>query len=190
MGLYQSLKLTWRSDEFRSLLRKRLVEWRKEPATLRVHRPTRLDRARTLGYRAKQGFIVVRQRVKRGGRMRPDIRKGRRSKHNRQRKILSLNYQVVAEGRAASKFPNLEVLNSYFLARDGNHYWYEVIMLDKQHPAIISDPVVSWVASPKSRRRVFRGLTSAGRRSRGLMHKGMGAEKLRPSLRAHDRKGK
>ncbi|MDP3765404.1 MAG: 50S ribosomal protein L15e, partial [Nanoarchaeota archaeon] len=34
-----------------------------------------------------------------------------------------------------------------------------------------------------------RGLTSAGKRGRGLLHKGKGAEKLRPSLRAHQRKG-
>ncbi len=190
MGLYQQLETTWKSDEFRSLLRKRLIEWRAEPATVRVHRPARLDRARTLGYRAKPGIIVVRQRVIRGGRQRPDIKKGRRSKHNRQRKILSLSYQVIAEKRAAYKFPNMEVLNSYFVAKDGNHYWYEVIMLDKEHPQILSDPLTGWISNPQNRRRVFRGLTSAGRKSRGLRNKGRGAEKLRPSLRAHDRKGK
>lgn len=190
MGLYQSLKATWKSDEFHDLMRKRLVDWRREPTTLRIHRPTRLDRARSLGYKAKQGFIVVRQRVQRGGRKRPHIRAGRRSKHARHRKILSMGYQVVAERRAATKFPNMEVLNSYFVAKDGKNYWYEVIMLDKSHPAVLSDSRVSWIAERQHKGRAFRGLTSAARRSRGLMHKGRGAEKLRPSLRAHDRKGK
>ncbi len=41
--------------------RKRLAEWRKEPAVLRIDRPTRIDRARSLGYKAKQGFLIVRQ---------------------------------------------------------------------------------------------------------------------------------
>ncbi len=190
MGLYQHLRQTWQSDALKSLIGKRMIEWRREPATIRIRRPTRLDRARALGYRAKPGIVVVRQRVSRGGRMRPDIRKGRRSKHSRQRKILSMSYQLVAERRAASKFPNLEVLNSYFVAKDGLNYWYEIIMVDNKHPAILADKQLSWTDSPKNRRRVFRGLTSAGRKSRGLRHKGRGAEKLRPSLRAHDRKGK
>ena len=34
----------------------------------------RIDRARSLGYKPKQGVIIVRQRVIRGGRMRPDIK--------------------------------------------------------------------------------------------------------------------
>ncbi|KKT75754.1 MAG: 50S ribosomal protein L15e, partial [Candidatus Peregrinibacteria bacterium GW2011_GWA2_44_7] len=40
---------------------------RKEPVTLVLEHPTRLDRARSLGYKAKQGCIVARQRVGRGG---------------------------------------------------------------------------------------------------------------------------
>lgn len=190
MGLYQHLKATFQSDEFKKIMSKRLIKWRREPSTVRIQRPTRLDRARALGYKAKPGFVVVRQRVMRGGRKREKIRKGRRSKHFRRVKILSMNYQHVAERRAALKFPNLEVLNSYFAAKDGKYYWFEIVMVDKSHPAIMADKNVSWTSEPQHNRRVFRGLTSAGRRSRGLMSKGRGAEKLRPSLRAHDRKGK
>lgn len=190
MSFYQRLSELWKSEEHVDVLRKSMVDWRKEPSTIRVPKPTRLDRARQAGYKALPGFIVVRQRLLRGGRQRPDIKAGRRSKHSGQRKVLGMNYQHVAEQRAAKKFPNMEVLNSYFLANDSLHYWYEVIMLDKSNPSVASNSRSSWVSSGKHNRRVFRGLTSAARRSRGLMNKGFGAEKLRPSMRAHDRKGK
>ena len=190
MNMYQHLSRLWKkpTEEEKILLRKRLIEWRAEPSTIRIPKPTRLDRARKIGYRAKPGVIVVRQRVLRGGRQRPDIKSGRRSKHSRQRKVLSMNYQVIAERRASMHFPNLEVLNSYFAAKDGLHYWYEIIMLDKEHPVIIQDKHLGWVA--EARRRVYRGLTSAGKKSRGLYNKGKGAEKIRPSMRAHNRKAK
>ncbi len=190
MGMYSYLDASWESGLGSETHRKRMVAWRAEPTTIRIPKPTRLDRARALGYRAKPGIIVVRQRLTRGGRQRPDIKGARRSKHARQRKILSMSYQHVAERRAATKFPNMEVLNSYFLAKDGTHYWYEVIMVDKDHPVIVFDKQLSWVSDGKHNRRVFRGLTSAAKRSRGLMHKGKGAEKMRPSQRAHDRKAK
>ena len=45
-----------------------------------------------------------------------------------------------------------------------------------------------WFSNAKHRTRVYHGKTSAARKSRGLRNKGTGAEKLRPSLRAHDRK--
>ncbi|MBI2134124.1 50S ribosomal protein L15e [Candidatus Woesearchaeota archaeon] len=169
---------------------KRMVEWRSEPSTIRIPKPTKLDRARTLGYRAKPGIIVVRQRLIRGGRQRPDIKAGRRSKHSGQRKVLGMNYRHVAEQRASKRFPNMEVINSYFLAKDGRHYWFEVIMADRDHPVIGSDPGLFWVASGKNKGRALRGLTSAGKKSRGLFNKGFGAEKMRPSSGAHGRKVK
>ncbi|MBI3033845.1 50S ribosomal protein L15e [Candidatus Woesearchaeota archaeon] len=192
MNMYQYLTRAWNnpSDRHQEIMQKRMVEWRAEPSTLRIPKPSKLDRARKLGYRAKPGIIVVRQRLVRGGRQRPDIRAGRRTKHSRQRKILSMNYQQIAEQRAAKRFPNTEVLNSYFVAKDGTHFWFEVIMVDKSHPVIASDRHLSWMSGGKHNRRVFRGLTSAARKSRGLLHKGKGAEKLRPSMRAHDRKAK
>ncbi len=189
MNLYSQISNAWqeRTDSWTAAQRERLIKWRTEPVTLRLEKPTRLDRAHALGYKAKQGFIVVRQRVDRGGRQRPQIRKVRKTAHSRQTKILSKNYQQIAEERAARKFPNLEVLNSYFAGKDGTHYWYEIIMVDKQSPVVLADKNISWIASAANRRRVFRGLTSAAKRRRGLYHKGVGAEKIRPSLRAHQR---
>ena len=183
MGLYQEIRELWKNpkDELGKIYRERLILWRREPVLVRLERPTRLDRARSLGYRAKKGIIVIRVRVNRGGRKRLKIRKGRKSKHFRRRKILGKNYQQVAEERANKKYINLEVLNSYKVGEDGKHYWYEVILVDPQAPEIKSDKQLQWICSGKHRKRVYRGLTSAGRKSRGLRSHGLGAEKVRPS---------
>jgi len=100
-------------------------------------------------------------------------------------KIVDINYQLVAEQRAQKKFNNCEVLNSYFVAKDGLYYWYEIIMVDAHHPSIYKDNRTKWLKSGKHKGRVFRGLTSAGKKSRGLYNKGKGAEKLRPSRHAN-----
>ena len=191
MSMYQYIREAWKDPKegLGKLWQERLIKWRKEPTTIRIERPTRLDRARSLGYKAKPGFIIVRQRVPRGGRQRPKIRHPRRPKAMGRRKDLTLNYQVVAEQRAVKKYPNCEVLNSYYVGEDGLYYWYEVILVDKSHPQILADERINWISNLQHKGRVFRGLTSAGRKSRGLMHKGKGAEKIRPSLRAHHRRG-
>lgn len=170
MGFYKHMRKMWRKPtaEFSELLRQRTIQWRTEPVTLRLAKPTRIDKARSLGYKAKPGFVVVRQRVARGGRQRPKFTGGRRPRHMRRFMVLDKNYRQVAEQRAAKKFPNLEVLNSYFLAKGGKEYWFEIILVDKAHPAIVADKNISWIASSKNRARLFRGLTSAARKSRGL----------------------
>ena len=50
-----------------------------------------------------------------------------------------LNMQQIAENRVGRKYPNLHVLNSYFVYKDGKHPWYEVILVDPAHPSIKSD---------------------------------------------------
>ena len=170
------------------LWRERLIKWRKQNTTVKLERPTRIDRARSLGYKAKQGFLVVRQRVPRGGHTRPMIKKGRRPKHYGTRLALRKNYQQIAEERAQKKFVNLVVLNSYYVIEDGKYYWYEIIFVDPDHPVIKSDKNINWICEKKHRSRVFHGKTSAGRTSRGLTGKGTGYEKARPSRRAHNRR--
>ena len=171
------------------LMWERLQKWRREPAIVRIERPTRLDRARALGYKAKKGVVVVRVRIRRGGRRATRPNKGRKTKNLMvNRKTPKKSLQWIAEERAARKFPNCEVVNSYWVGEDGRYKWFEVILVDRSHPAILSDPELSRIA--KQRGRVFRGLTSAGRKSRGLRRKGRGAEKVRPSLRANFRKEK
>jgi hypothetical protein len=55
----------------RFLLRVRCWQYRQLPSLCRVPRPSRPDKARRLGYKAKQGFVIYRVRVRRGGRKRP-----------------------------------------------------------------------------------------------------------------------
>ena len=190
MGLYKYVKELWKNPKqnMPELWKSRLVQWRKEPVTIRIQKPTRIDKARSLGYKALQGFVIARQRVSRGGRMRAQIKKGRKPKNTRRKKVLAKNYQRIAEERANKKFPNCEVLNSYWVAEDGLYRWYEIIMVDPEHPVIKSRKDLSWISERKHRNRVQRGKTSAGRKSRGLRNKGKGAEKIRPSLRANKRR--
>lgn len=191
MGYLKYVRDLWKKpkENLGGILTERIIKWRKEPVTVRLERPTRIDRARSLGYKAKQGYIIVRQRVDRGGRMRPNITGGRRPKHNRQRMVLDKNYRQVAEERASKQYVNCEVLNSYLVGKDGIYYWFEVILVDRAHPSIKADPRINWICSKKGRTQ--RGLTSAGRKSRGLRNKGKGAEKLRPSRSANlKRRGK
>jgi large subunit ribosomal protein L15e len=190
MGLYKYIQALWKKpkENMPELWKSRVIAWRREDSTVRLERPTRLDRARALGYKALQGILIVRQRVERGGRQRPQIRKGRRSKARRRTKIVGVNYQRVAEQRANKQYLNCEVLNSYWVAEDGKYVWYEVILVDKNHPVIKSRKEYAWLAEPQHRRRVERGLTAAGRDSRGLLNKGKGTEKIRPSLRANGRR--
>ena len=167
------------------LMRQRLIRWRRQPAIVRIEKPTRIDRARKLGYKAKQGFIMVRVRVRRGGLRKQRPRAGRRPKRMGVKKFKpAKSLRLIAEERAARKFPNLEVLNSYWVGEDGRSKWFEVVMVDPNHPAIKADKDVNWICENQHHRRVFRGLTSAGKKVRGLRNKGRGAEKARPSKKA------
>ena len=188
MGLYKHLSQMWNHPEdLKDLWRQRLIQWRQEPSAIRIDHPTRLDRARILGYKAKQGFLIVRERVLRGGHHRPTIRAGRSSKHFHRRLSLRKNYQLIAEERVQRKYKNLVVLNSYPVAKDGNFFWFEVILVDPEHPVIKADPQLKWICEPKNRSRVFHGKTAAGMRTRGMTGKGKGYEKAHPSRRANKR---
>jgi large subunit ribosomal protein L15e len=166
------------------LMRQRLIQWRKQPVTIRIEHPTRLDRARKLGYKAKQGFIIARTRVRKGGLRKQRPRSGRRPKRMGVKKFKpAKNLRLIAEERTARKFPNLEVLNSYWVGEDGHHKWFEIILVDKNHPVIKSDKDINWITQKQHNRRVFRSLTSAGKKVRSLHRKGRGAEKIRPSKR-------
>ena len=187
-GLYHQIRNAWKKPDIK-ILRERMIEWRKDLAVKKLEKPTRLDRARSLGYKAKKGFVVVRVRVLRGGRQRARTNKGRKSKRHTIRKVLKMNYKWVAEQRAQKKFPNLEVLNSYNLAKDGKHYFYEVILIDYSRPEIKNNRTTSWITNKTNQHRVHRGLTSAGKKSRGLRNRSP-TNKNRPSVRSGHGRGK
>jgi len=187
-GLYHYLKQAWKKPD-KKTLRERMISWRKSEVFTKVENPLRLDRARTLGYKNKKGFVVIRIRLKRGGHKRPRPNKGRRSKRLHTRKNLILNYQGIAEQRVARKYKNLEVLNSYEIGKDGIHYFFEVICVDPSRPEIQNDRTINWIGKGTNKKRAMRGLTSAGKKSRGLRHKHP-TSKTRPSVRAGKRRGK
>ncbi|HLC63094.1 MAG TPA: 50S ribosomal protein L15e [Candidatus Nanoarchaeia archaeon] len=188
MGYAKYLKQLYQDkpEEIIKILRKKAIEWRKSNAVVRIERPTRLDRARALGYKAKKGYIAVRVRLLRSKRQRPMIRKGRRSKHKRRKEIIGKSYQWIAEERANDRYVNCEVLGSYLLFKDGKNIFFEIILGERE--ILKTYPGMEWITDNVGR--VYRGLTSAGRKSRGLLGKGKGHEKNRPSLRAHQRRGK
>ncbi|MCD6495789.1 MAG: 50S ribosomal protein L15e [Candidatus Aenigmarchaeota archaeon] len=170
--MYKYLKALWKkpSEGMGEIHKSRLVKWRTEPVVTKLERPTRIDRARSLGYRAKQGVIVSRVRVNRGGRKTPDVAGGRRPRRSGRFFTLNKSKQQVAEEKATKKYKNMEVVNSYWVGEDGKYKWYEVILADRSHPSVKSNRNLKAVTS--SRGRVTRGLTSSGKKSRGLQHKG------------------
>lgn len=184
-----SRKLRVAHDRSKDELRRQMRGWRRTLAVTRVEKPSKLARARSLGYKAKQGVVVARVRVRRGGRRKKRPSLGRRPKRMAVRKLVpKKSIRLIAEERAARKYPNLEVLNSYSLGTDGRYHYYEVIMLDPSHPVVRGDPDFSWVVDAAQKGRVHRGLTRAGRAARGLSKKGKGSEKIRPSVRARRRR--
>ena len=142
MGLYGQLNQLWREkpEELKSLMKERLIKWRKQPAVVRVEKPLRLDRARALGYRAKQGFAVLRVRVRRGGFQKPRPRAGRRPKAlGVVKHKVNVTTKEEAIQRAKKRYPNLHPIGAYWIAEDGMYKWYEVIMVDPYHPSIRKD---------------------------------------------------
>lgn len=127
-------------QENSTILRDKAVLWRKQNAIIRLEKPSRIQKARRLGYKAKQGIIVIRMRVGTGGMRKKRPRGGRRPKHLGVTRIKAdVTMQQVAERRVLQRYPNMTLLGSYYLYKDGFHYWFEVILADPAHPRISKD---------------------------------------------------
>ena len=188
MGLMKYLREAWRKPDVLTL-RARMIDWRKDGAIIKVEKPLRLDRARSLGYKAKKGIVVVRVKIKRGGHHRSRPNKARRTKRLHIRKNLRMNYKEIAEGRVQKKYVNMEVLGSYWIGKDGMNYFYEVILVDRSEAGILVDKQLGpFVKAPK--KRALRGLTSSGKKARGQQrNRRESVPKAFPSLRANRRRG-
>lgn len=153
MAAYQMMMKAWRKPEasgIKNMMRQMAIKWRREPSIVRIERPSRLDKARRLGYKAKQGYVMVRIRIRRSGARKTRPVSGRRQKAMGVTKIKwAKSYKQIAEERVPKKYPNLEVLNSYYLWSDGRYQWYEVILVDPSHPVIKNDPRINWVCQKK-----------------------------------------
>lgn len=161
-GLYQSISQTWKEKkgDLDGIVKNRLITWRKMDTVERIEEPTRLDRARALGYKAKTGYTMARVRVSKGGRRREAY--GRRGRKNSKAGLVTFTSgksdRWIAEEKAQKRFSNLEILNSYQVGEDGRHKWFEIIMVDPKTGGF----------SGTNSRRAFRGLTSSGKKARGI----------------------
>jgi large subunit ribosomal protein L15e len=193
-SVYSYIRDAWKKPDesgVSELLWERMQVWRREGTVVRLARPTRIDRARSLGYKAKQGVIVVRSKIRRGGRRKSRYIRGRRTANMGMHRITpGKSLQRIAEERASSRYPNMEVLNSYWVGQDGRQKWFEVILVDGHHPSVLADPNLSWIGNSNQRGRAERGKTSAGQKGRGFRRKGRGTEKNYPSIRSHANRGK
>ncbi|EDO31983.1 predicted protein [Nematostella vectensis] len=188
MGAYKYLEELYKkkqSDLLRFLLRVRCWQYRQLTAIHRATRPTRPDKARRLGYKAKQGFVIYRVRVRRGGRKRP-VPKGATYGKPVNQGVNELKFQrslrSVAEERAGRYCGGLRVLNSYWVGQDSIYKYFEVIMVDPFHKAIRRDARINWICKPTHKHRELRGLTAAGTKNRG-MRKGHNYNKVIGSSR-------
>ena len=78
------------------------------------------------------------------------------------------NLQSIAEERVGRRLKGLRVLSSYWVGQDSTYKYFEVIMVDVAHAAIRRDPKINWMVRPVMKHRELRGLTTAGKKSRGL----------------------
>ena len=190
MGAFMYMNELWKkksSDVMRFIQRVRSWEFRHQHTIVRLRRPTRPEKARAVGYKTKQGYSIFRVRIRRGGRKRPahrGITFGKPKTSGVTGLKLNKNYRVVAEQRLGKKFCNVRVLNSYWVNQDSTFKWYEIVTVDPMLKSVRRDHHINWIANAVHKGREQRGLTSAGRKHRGLWQKGHKASKLRPSYRA------
>jgi len=79
-------------------------------------------------------------RVGTGGMRKQRPTGGRRPKHLGVTRIKADdNMKTVAERRVLERYPNMKLLGSYYIYKDGKHYWFEVILADPEHPRIAQD---------------------------------------------------
>ncbi|MEM3875954.1 MAG: 50S ribosomal protein L15e [Candidatus Micrarchaeaceae archaeon] len=168
MSLYKQVKQTFISEykNKSDQLKERIIKWNTESPVIKINNPTNIARARELGYKAKEGIIVVRVKIRKGKRKRQQADGGRKPSKSGRFFSMQKSLQSISEERAAKKFSNYEVLNSYYVGQTGMEKFYEVILMDRNNPVLINDKIYSNISSQKNR--VSRGLTSSGKKHRGL----------------------
>ncbi|MFP3044156.1 MAG: 50S ribosomal protein L15e [Thermocladium sp.] len=139
-SLYYYIGDQWRrarNSVIWGVVRQRMLTWRREPTVTRIDKPTRLDKARKYGYRARPGIVIARVKVSRG-----TMNKERPSSGRRPKRMGVYGYttyrsaQLIAEARAARKFPNMEVLGSYWVGEDGIYRYFEVVLALRESTSI------------------------------------------------------
>ena len=119
------------------------------------------DKARNLGYKAKQGYVIYRVRVRRGSRKKQlsatknskgaNFGKPRNCGINQHK--WRRNCRSKAEERVGRAVGGLRVLNSYWVAQDSVYKFFEVILVDPHHKVIRTDPCINWLCNPVHKHR-------------------------------------
>lgn len=158
------------SINFRYLNRLRMWYFRQH-TVIHETTPTYLDKARSIGYKKKEGVKTIRIRVKRGGRP----RKHRHGKTNGKPSKMAIyqrkhakSLQGLAEIRVGRKYQSLNILGSYWVGQDRVYKYYEVIAVKRSSESIKNDKDLNWLCKPVHKHREARGLTRATKKSRGL----------------------
>lgn len=127
MGAYKYLSELYtkkQSDVLQFVSRVRCWEYRQLAVCHRASRPSRPDKARRLGYKAKQGYLIYRIRVRRGNRKKPVAKGATFGKPVRQG-VNHLKFQrglkATAEERVGRRCGNLRVY--VFFAFLGLYYF-------------------------------------------------------------------
>jgi large subunit ribosomal protein L15e len=153
--------------------------WRAGESVIQEDKPIKAWRAREYGWKDKPGFVTVVVKVGKGGRKRRQFSGGRKPSKFYFYGTVNKSKQSIAEEHADRKFPNCEVLGSYWLWEDGQYKYFEVILVDPHNPHITNDKEINWICEKNQKGRVHKGLTPSGKKTRGLRKKGKGAEKCR-----------
>ncbi|MES1905760.1 MAG: 60S ribosomal protein L15 [Paramarteilia canceri] len=174
MGAASFQKMIWRnkqSEAVRYLQRLRTFELRQRENVHRVTKPSVPARAKSLGYKSKQGYVIYSIGVAKGTSKRDEkhgIIYGKIATQGIKKRRKALSHQAIAEQRIGRQFKSLRILNSYWVAEDGLKKYYEVICVDPMHNAIRNDTKINWICEGVSKHREMRGLTSATKKARGL----------------------
>merc|ERR1711993_201755 len=140
------------SDVMKYIPRLRSWHFRQLPAIHRASRPSRPEKARLMGYKAKQGYVVYRVRVRRGCRKRlapKGATYGKPVNEGVNQLKFQRRIQSVAEERVGKALGGLRVMNSYWVGQDSTYKYFEVIMVDPQHKTVRRDGDLNWLATNK-----------------------------------------
>lgn len=163
MGAYRYLQELWKRKQCEAMqfiLRMRTWEYRQLPTIHRASRPSRPDKARRLGYKAKQGFVVYRVAIRRGSRKTntpKGIVYGKPKDQGINQTKCTRSLKAMAEERVGRRMGALRVLNSYWVGQDGTYKYFEVICVDPTHNAIRNDARINWLCRPVHKHREIRG---------------------------------
>jgi large subunit ribosomal protein L15e len=150
--------------DYKSLMKQKELEFRQtENTVVRVEKPSNLVSARQVGYKAKQGIVVARVKVRKGHGTYSRPKNKRRPKRQGQAKLTRRkSTRAMAEEKASKKYENCEVLGSYKVAEDGRSHFYEIVLADRTNPAVKNDKNMKFLAK-NQQGRAERGKTKAGK---------------------------